>query len=148
MITYEELHQQNHKITELTNVLQQLFGDRFLCDSDITRDLFFRYVDSVKSHLEVIDNNLYPKLLTHSDQQARNTADRFMSGSTEIKRIFASYLKQWCHQKNKVLYIKDYDRFMADTGDMFDLVLNRIQLETEHLYPLIRDITGDSQSVA
>lgn len=148
MITYEELHQQNHKITELTNVLQRLLGDRLLCDSDITRDLFFRYVENVKSHLEIIDNSLYPQLLTHSEQQVRLTADRFMSGSTEIKRIFAAYLKDWCQVKNKNLLIKDYDRFVKESNDMFDLVLNRIEIETEHLYPLIRKLSGSEKKAA
>jgi len=31
---------------------------------------------------------------------------------------------------------------------MFDLILKRIQDETEHLYPLIREIKGDSQRAA
>jgi hypothetical protein len=148
MITYEELHQQNHKITELTNVLRHLISDRFLCDSDITRTLFFRYVDSVKEHLEIIDSKLYPKLMTHGEQKVRNTADRIRSGSTEIKRIFAAYLKDWCRTKNKTLMIKDYDLFLKDTEEMFEIVLNRIQIETENLYPLIREITGDQETAA
>ena len=30
MVSYQELHEQNHKITELTNILQHLLGDRSL----------------------------------------------------------------------------------------------------------------------
>lgn len=148
MITYEELHKQNHKITELTNVLGQLFGDRLLCDSKITHDLFFDYVDHVKAHMEVIDKKIFPKLLSHSDQEMRKVADRFMGGSKEIKRIFSAYVKTWCRTKNRTLMIKDYDRFMKETNEMFDMVLDRIQDETEHLYPLIKKMTGDSQKAA
>jgi hypothetical protein len=31
---------------------------------------------------------------------------------------------------------------------MFEMVLDRIQDETEHLYPLVRQVTGDNRQVA
>ena len=52
-----------HKITELTNILQHLLGDRSLCDSEITCRLFFDYVEAVKEHLAVTDSGMYSKLL-------------------------------------------------------------------------------------
>ena len=148
MLTFDDLNEQNHKITELTNILHHLLGDRFLCDSEITCELFFRYVGSVKEHFEVTDNNLYSKLLTHGEQRTRNTAQRFIGGSKEIKRIFGNYLKKWCSLKKKQLVIKEYDQFRKETEEMFDIVLNRLQDETERLYPLIREVTGDERRVA
>lgn len=148
MITYELLNQQNHKITELTNVLENLLSDRSLCGYEVTCELFYRYIEEVKSHLEIIDNNLYSRLLTHKEQRVRNTVDRFMGGSKEVKRIFSAYVKKWCQMKSKELVIKEYDRFVTETNEMFELVLNRIQAETEHLYPLIRQATGDYQHAA
>lgn len=148
MITYDELHTQNHKITELTNILNHLLGDRSLCDSEVTCDLFFDFVEKVNQHLEVTDNELYSKLVISGDPKARNTAQRFMGGSKEIKRIFASYLKKWCKLRSHKLMIKEYDQFMAETQEMFDMVLQRIQDETERLYPLVREVTGDHRQVA
>ena len=148
MVTYEELNRQNHKITELTNVLIQLLGDRSLCDSDVTCDLFFQYVAEVQNHMAVTDKGIYAGLLTHKEREVANVADRFMSGSVEIKRIFGQYLKKWCQMKRKELVIKEYDAFYRDTEEMFRLVLDRIQDETEHLYPLMRKVTGDQQRVA
>lgn len=144
MITYEDLHQQNHKITELSNALHLLLGDQSLCESEITRDLFFEYVEQVKGHLEKTDKNLYTQLLTHHEQKVRNTADRFLGGSKEIKRLFAAYLKRWCQMKSKSLAVKEHDLFIKETEEMFEMVLNRLQDETEHLYPLIRNVTGDN----
>ena len=148
MVSYEELHQQNHKITELTNILQHLLGDRSLCDSKVTCELFFDYVDAVKEHMAVTDSGMYSKLLGSGDQKLSNVANRFMGGSREINRIFSAYLKRWCKIKNKELVIKEYDAFMKDTQEMFDIVLDRIQAETEHLYPAVRKLTGDSRDVA
>ncbi len=144
MVDYNHLHEQNHKITELTNILTLLLGDRTLCDSDVTCDLFFRYVDRVKGHLLETDSALYSKLLSASDQRSRNLADRFMGGSREINRIFAAYTRKWCKMKSKQLVIKEYDKFITETEEMFQMVLDRIQDETEHLYPAIRKVDAAS----
>jgi hypothetical protein len=46
------------------------------------------------------------------------------------------------------MLIKDHHTFVNETEDMFRLVLNRIQDETEQLYPLIRKVSGDSRVAA
>jgi succinate dehydrogenase flavin-adding protein (antitoxin of CptAB toxin-antitoxin module) len=148
MATINQLNEQNDRITELTNVLTHLLGTRSLCDSPITCDLFFRYVEEVKGHLEATDSDLYAQLLTHKDRRVNNLADRFMGGSKEIKRIFAQYLQKWCRMKRKELVIGEYDEFLKETHEMFELVLNRIQDEVEQLYPLIREVSSSRQRVA
>lgn len=140
MVTYDELNEQNHTITELTNVLEHLLGDRSLCDSEITCELFFRFVVEVNNHLELLDKELYAQLLTHHENRVRNTGDRFMEGSKEIRRIFSAYLKKWCKVKSQELVIKEYDQFKAETDEMFVMVLKRIEAETESLYPMIRKL--------
>lgn len=148
MITYEDLNLQNHKITELTNILNLLLVDRVICDAETTHELFFRYVELVRTHLQVTENNVYSTLLSSGDQQARNAANSFMSGSKEIKRVYNNYLKRWCKKNTCELVIKDYERFLVDTNELFEMVLDRIQAETEQLYPMVRQITGDVSAVA
>jgi hypothetical protein len=140
MINYAKLHEENHKITELGNILTLLLNDRALWDSEITCELFFRYIDKVKAHLLQTDSALYAKLLSGGDQQAKNLVDRFMGGSHEINRLFQGYTKKWCKIRNKTLVIKDYEDFINETQEVFQMVLNRIQDETEHLYPAVRQI--------
>lgn len=144
MVSYDELHQQSHKIIELSNILTHLLGDRSLCDSAVTCDLFFSYVNQVKEHMEITDSTLYSRLLGSGDQHMMNVANRFMGGSREINRIFAAYLKKWCQLKRKELVIKEYDQFMQETEDMFEMVLDRLQAETEHLYPAVRKVAGEA----
>ncbi len=148
MVTYDELYAQNHKITELSNVLRYLLADRAMCDTEVTCHLFYEYVDRVKEHLELEDKQMYSKLLTHKDSRVNNTAKLFLSGSVEIKRIFSAYLKKWCHKKRQELKIRDYEAFRAETEEMLEFILNRIQDETEKLYPLVRSVTGDSRQAA
>ena len=148
MLTYDQLNIQNDRITELTNVLDNLLSDRLLCDSSVTSELFFRYVDMVKEHLELTDSKLYSQLLTQGDTDITNTANRFMGGSKEIKRIFAKYLKKWCQLQKQQLLVKNYDEFTGETKEIFEMVLDRIQDETEHLYPLVRRVRGDARTAA
>ena len=148
MITYEELNQQNHAITEMSNVFLYLIQDRAMCDTGIVCDLFFDYVDKVKNHLEVQDNHMYTSILKDGESSDRLVAENFMSGSKEIKRIFQRYLKKWSNTRGHYLRISNYDKFLKETEEMFELVLKRIQDETEHLYPLVRSISGDLEKVA
>ncbi len=148
MITYEELHKQNHAITEISNVFLYLIEQRSMCDTKIVCELFFDYVQKVKEHLEIQDNHMYNVLLSKGDNQARQTAENFMSGSKEIKRIFSAYQKKWSNPKSHSLRIANHDKFQKETQQMFELVLNRIQDETEHLFPTVQHVSGDLQMVA
>jgi hypothetical protein len=149
MITYEELHTQNHTITELSNVLVYLFKDRTMCDTESCCELFYRYMDKVREHIELVDKNLYSQLLAHDDHEIQKLARNFMAGSQEIKRIMAAYTKQWCPRKRgDTLAIADHDRFLKESGELFNLVLDRIQDETEKLYPLIRGLSGNTEHAA
>ncbi len=135
MISYMELHEQNHKITELSNVLSYLINERSMCDTEVSCELFFRYVSMVKDHLETEERELYQLLLMDSDNDVRNTGRKFLSGSGEIKRVFGQYLKRWC--KGKELRIRDHEAFINDTRDIFSLVIRRIDDEIVHLYPTL-----------
>ena len=149
MITYDELHTQNHSITELSNVLLYLFKERSMCDTGACCELFNRYTDKVKEHIDTVDKNLYGKLLTHEDHEIQNLVKNFMSGSQEIKKIMAAYTKKWCPKKHAAsLDITDHEHFLKDSEEMFELVLERIQNETEKLYPLVRELSGSGAHAA
>jgi hypothetical protein len=72
-----------------------------------------------------------------------------MSGSQEIKKIMHAYTRRWCPSKSPdVLLIGNHQEFLEDTEGMFEMILQRIQDETEKLYPLIRKISGDLETAA
>jgi hypothetical protein len=141
MIKYDELNEQNHRITELSNVLGYLFKDRSMCDTRSCCELFYDYVDLVKAHIEMVDKDMYKELLQSPDDKINNVAKNFMSGSVEIKKILKTFSKKWCPPKNKgTLNIKSHGEFLEETDDLFEIVLQRILDETEHLYPLVRSL--------
>jgi hemerythrin-like domain-containing protein len=139
MITYTELNEQVHRITELSNVLRYLFEDRSMCDTGSCCELFYRYIELVKKHIELVDKNMYKELLISPDEKLNKVAKNFMSGSVEIKRILKEFTTTWC-DKTKALHINDHARFLKDTNELFELVLQRILDETERLYPLVRSL--------
>jgi hemerythrin-like domain-containing protein len=149
MITYAELNQQNDKITELSNVLSTLLKDRTMCSNSACCDLFSQYIDQVKQHLDLVDKNLYGELLSHSDHDIKHMVSNFMSGSQEIRRITNRYIKDWCPtMRAESLAVANHERFYEDTEKMFNLILQRIQDETEKLYPLIRELSGNLENAA
>lgn len=142
MITYTELNEQNHRITELSNVLRYMIKERSICDTDSCCDLFYSYVDLVKEHIDLVDTDMYSDLLKSPDEHINNVAKNFMSGSVEIKKILKDYVRYWCPTKGKkALQIRDHSHFMEDTDQVFEIVLQRILDETEKLYPLVRTLT-------
>jgi hypothetical protein len=141
MITYEELNEQNHRITELSNVLHYLFQDRSMCDTGSCCDLFYHYVDLVRKHIDLVDKDMYSDMLASPDKKINNVARNFMSGSLEVKRILKDFSKHWCPTRSKSsLTIKDHEKFLKETDELFEIVLQRILDETEHLYPLVRSL--------
>lgn len=141
MTTYEELNEQNHHITELSNVLRYLFKDRAMCDTHSCCDLFHNYMNLVEHHIDIVDREMYGDMLKDSDTKVNNVAKNFMSGSVEVKKILKNFSKQWCVNKHKkALQISSHNEFLADTEQLFDIVLQRILDETEHLYPMVRSL--------
>ncbi len=141
VVSFEDLNQQNHKITELSNILAVLIEDRLICDSETCSQLFYQYMNIVTEHIREIDSNFYSDLLRHPSQDVNNIANNFMSGSQEIKRIMNRYEKKWCNKRKHELTIGEkHNDFLNETDEMFEMVLNRIQDEMEHLYPTVRKI--------
>jgi len=140
MISYDTLNKQIHSITELSNVLAYLVQDRPMCDTRTCCELFHRYVDDVKAHIDVVERSIYPLILTSGDQSAINNVSNFMNGSQEIKRILKQYTRNWCRSKCKTLKITNHQSFINDSDNLFELMLQRLQDETEKLYPLSRSL--------
>ncbi len=139
MISYQELNTQNHRITELSNVLSVLLKDRSLCDTETCCQLFYNYMDQVNTHMQKVSTDLYAPLLQDDSDQSHKVAQNFMSGSQEVRRIMDSYVKKWCNKKQQGISIgAKHEQFITETNEMFEMILSRIQNETEHLYPTVK----------
>ncbi len=144
MVSFKELNEQNHKISERSKIILYMIQDRTICDTDVTCDLFFDLMDRVKKHMDIEERELYKGMLTHSDHTVKQTAENFLSGAAEIKRVYKQYMKRWCHNKN--LRIKNHDQFVEETAALFDMIEMRIINETEKFYPVVRSVYGEQMA--
>ena len=144
MISYDALNSQIHTITELSNVLAYLVEDRAMCDTRTCCELFQRYIDNIKSHIDMVERSIYPLILTSGDQQAINSVSNFMNGSQEVKRILKQFTRNWCPTKSETLKIRDHAAFIKDSDELFEVILQRLQDETEKLYLLSREVLINS----
>lgn len=144
MITFEEINHHNHKILERINIISYMIKDRTICDSDVTCDLFFDLMDRIKSQMDVEERELYKDMLTHSDASIKTTADNFLSGAAEIRRVYKHYMKRWCH--NKHLRIKNHEEFVQETDGFLELIHLRIIDKTEKFYPAVRSVYGEKMA--
>jgi hypothetical protein len=114
-----------------------LLQERSMCDTETANSLFNETLKNIDEHLEMVDK-LYQQLLVDKEASVHHTAQSFMSGERELKRIIAQYKKSWVASQKHELRINNHALFLKDTSELFGLVLSRIQDETEHLYPLVR----------
>ena len=143
MISYQELNTETDKITELSNVLSVLLKDRTICDSDTCCKIFYNYMEHVNNHMQNVEANIYPSLLSNASTDANMIASNFMGSSQGIKHLMSTYIKKWCDKKRQGLSIgAKHDEFIKDTDEMFKTILARIQDEAENLYPMVRKISN------
>jgi len=144
MVTFEQINHHNHKILERINIIGYMIKDRTICDSDVTCDLFFDLMDRIKNQMDIEERELYRDMLTSSDVTVKTTADNFLSGAAEIRRVYKQYMKRWCH--NKSLRIKNYKQFVEETDDFLDVIQLRIIDKTEKFYPVVRSVYGEKMA--
>jgi hypothetical protein len=137
-----KFHEQNHKITEITSVYRYLVRERAMCETELAGNLLFDFSDRVAAHLDQVDQAITKRLLTDPDPQRQNQARKFMAESAFLKKLIREYLGAWTRKRSRRLYLKDHARFLHETDELFALVLDRIQRETEYLYPLWLDLTA------
>ncbi len=141
-MTLKSLQESHRQIAELTAVLGALVPDRSLCRTDLTCELFSRFVGNVKRHFQLQEKELFPCLLRHADTRYNRAANRAMQAHLGIKRIFDDYLHTWC--KNGVLNPSaEQDAFVRDTQEIFRLVKKRLDDDSRELHAMAREVLSD-----
>ena len=145
MTTYTHITNQHQQIKELTYILKLLIADQSFAKMNTTCSLFFKYSTKVEEYFRTIETSVYKHMLIHSDENVKKIAYRFMAGSCGIKRIFNQYRQKWCH--NKTLRVRNHASFAEESEDIFGLILQRINDEARHLYPVIKEISNEKALV-
>ncbi len=148
MIDFTVLHEQNHRITETANVLMYLARERTLCDTDTTRRVFQDALGMIDVHLRWVDRLVKKHLLANPNPRDQNLGRKLSAESALLRHNFAVYGTDWTETKRPHIRIKDHQKFIDDTDELFNMMLDRIQRETELVYPLFKRISDSGPDAA
>jgi hypothetical protein len=92
--------------------------------------------EQVSRHLTEEDHNVFPALLMHEDPKVKSIAWGFISGEGLMRKTFEDYYSRW---------LKNCDfnfggEFLAETGEMFAMVGQRLEREERVLLPKMVEI--------
>ena len=133
MIPIEELRSENDAIKDLSDVLSCLVSNQTLRTNSVFCELIQRFHEKLDSHLKHEARSIYPELLHSDDQNVKQTAKAFLSNTHELERITSKYVKRWCNHINT----ENHTEFETETMSVFKLVNERIELEENHLFPVL-----------
>ena len=133
MIPVKELRHENNEIKELSDVLYGLVSSSSLHSNTIFCELLERFQNKLDEHLKHEARSVYPELLNHDDSNIKRIARSFLGNTHELERILSKYTKRWCHHINT----ENHEEFENETKEVFRLVNERIQMEENHLFPVL-----------
>ena len=134
MAIIEEFEKENQDIINLRQVLGVLVEKPNLHDNPILCELLARFSEKLKMHLAHEDRSAYSGLLKHPDQAVNAVARRFIDNTHELNRILGKYTKRRCKAGAD---LSDHEAFTAESKEVFQLVDERLELESQRLFPLL-----------
>ncbi|EGV31442.1 hypothetical protein ThidrDRAFT_2064 [Thiorhodococcus drewsii AZ1] len=90
----------------------------------------------VRAHLSDEDRTLYPRLLIHEDAKVKSIAWGFISGEKPLRKVFDDYHKRWLRNCD----FNFSEDFLAETREIFEMVVRRIEREELVLLPKLVEI--------
>jgi len=134
MYTLAELKRQNQEISDLVEVLSALLKEKHLMCNPLVCELVSRFNEKVWMHLVFEDDSIYAELCKHHNPDISSLAKQFHDASRAIKKDFSNYMKLWCKVSGTH---HDQQAFCDQTAKMLEMIKQRIQFETDNLFPLV-----------
>jgi succinate dehydrogenase flavin-adding protein (antitoxin of CptAB toxin-antitoxin module) len=133
MIPVEELRRENSEIKDLSDIIYGLVSNPSLRENAVFCELLERFQNKLDDHLKHEARSIYPELLNHDDANVKQIAKSFLGNTHELERLLSKYAKRWCKHVNS----ENHAEFENETKEIFRLVNERIQLEENHLFPVL-----------
>ena len=111
----------------------QLNPSTLRADAGDVRRLLSQLVGSIKIHLAMEDQSLYPELAGCGDPKVSAVARRFQQEMGGIKGAFEAYVGKW---PSAAAIQQNPEAFIADTKNILGALARRIEKENKELYPL------------
>ena len=136
MVAIEDLQKENQEIIDLASILSELVPKSVFRGNPVFCELLHRFMDKINNHLSHEARSVYTDLLAHKDLQTNNAASQFISNAHELEKILKGYTKRWCVP---IPSAEKHDAFIDETNEIFKLLNERIAMESNYLFPIIRN---------
>ena len=135
MIPLHRLQAQHREILDLLHSLAALIADPQARRTQVTARLFEELAQKVTEHLALEDDTLYRELLVHPDPGVQRTARDFLASSHGLRKRLAASQHHPCSPEAPA---DQCEAFVAESRELFEQLRNRIEIEEERLYPLVK----------
>ena len=115
------------------SIAQHLDAERLRKDAREVRHLLSVLHGKLSVHLAMEDKSLYPRLLRHHDGDIRALTQRYIDEMGSLAGAFKDYVGHW---PTPSAIQADPERFIAETGGVFDALGKRVAQENGELYVL------------
>jgi hemerythrin-like domain-containing protein len=136
MVAIEELQKENQEIIDLASILSALVNKCEFRSNPVFCELLHRFMDKINAHLSHEARSVYTDLLSHKDLKINNAASQFISNAHELEKILGGYTRRWCVP---IPAVEKHEKFLEETNAIFRLLNERIAMESDHLFPIIRN---------
>ena len=127
---------------KLVGIIVEISG--FLDDIDMIKEnsnkisrLISELKRSLKVHLALEDNSLYPVLLIAEDETVKNKAVEFKEEMGSIDNTFQEYISRW---SSGFRIQENPSDFVNESKILFDSLGKRIEKENNNLYVIIDEM--------
>ena len=124
-------------INLVNNILDSLDFDVLKTNSHGIRKLLTKLSNNVKVHLILEDSALYPIMANSDNTKIKTKSNQFMDEMGVISTTYSNYVEKWSTGSS----IKENtSKFMDETRNVMDALLNRIDRENTDLYKILHEM--------
>jgi hypothetical protein len=134
MTPTQRYRDQHAEILQIANQISAyLEPGRLPAGAAEVRRLLSSLAGTLKHHLAVEDDSLYPRLRGHADPKLRAMATAFSGEMSGLKGAFQAYNQKWSERA----IAANAGDFARETQGVFAALAKRIQRENTELYALV-----------
>lgn len=131
----QRFERQHREIIELMEQIEgHLKPNALRIEAEDVRHLLLGLSGKLSVHLAMEDDALYPKLLTHPDQDVKNLTKSFKEEMGDLAESFKVYKQTWT--KSQAIE-SNAQQFIDESKQVFMHLYKRISRENKELFPLV-----------
>ena len=130
----EKFKHQHVKILESISTLRRLARSGVAANAKEIAQLIVAMSSTIKLHLAVEDQSLYPALQRSGDAELARIGERYKQEMSGLCSAYEGFAHRWNHTDGLV---RDEEGFRADANNVLRLLQERIQRENQEFYPRI-----------